>query len=132
MIEQYVYDLIKNDPTLAGLLSKGESPDSIHLYPNVLPRGLTFDQAVTFTRIITYDAFPAIQAITIQFNIFTHKHMDGAAIGQALYDLFNQATNYTAGGISTYYVQRVSESDIDFNYDDKLYQREATYNFKVR
>ena len=130
MLEQYIYNLITADATLQALLTAGGS--NYHLYPAVVPRGVEFNQAVTFTLITTFDAFPTVQAKSIQFNIFSKTHTKAVEISQALSNLFNGDNLKTSGGAEVVFSIRASESDLGFNYDDKLYQREATYNFKVR
>lgn len=132
MIEQYVYDRIVNDETLQELLSAGS--DDLHVYPAVVPREVQFDQAVTFTLIGTVDAFPAVNSVNVQFNIFAKTHAKTVEIAQALAALFNDDNNKKddTADISIVYSIRQSESDLGFNFDDGLYQREATYYFKVR
>lgn len=130
MIEQYVYDRITEDLTLQTLLSAGS--DGLHLYPTVVPRGIDGDRIVTFTLITTNDGFPAIESRNVQFNIFTKTHTDGATIAAALADLFNQDHLQTEGGVKVVFSQRVSESDLGFNYNDNNYQREATFSFRIR
>lgn len=130
MIEQYVYDRITEDETLQTLLSAGS--DGLHLYPTVVPRGIDADRIVTFTLITTGDAFPTIQSRNVQFNIFTKTHMDGATIAAALANLFQEDHLHTEGGVKVVFSQRVSESDLGYNFDDTVYQREATYSFRIR
>lgn len=130
MIEQYVYNKISEDETLAELLSAGS--DGIHLYPGVIPRDIEFDEAVTFTLIITNDAFPVIQSRNIQFNIFGKTHSKVASIAQAISNIFNDDNNKTDGSISVVYSIRSSETDLGYNFDDGLYQRECTYYFKIK
>lgn len=129
MIEQYIYNLITADEALTDLLGEGED---IALYPNSVPTGTAFERAVTFTLIGTTDRFPKVEAPTVQFNIFARTHTDTAAIAKALADLFNQQFNRSSGGVEVYYSQRMSESDLGFQRDDNVYQREATYSFKIR
>jgi len=130
MLEQFVYDRISQDSALQTLLDAGSA--GLHLYPTVIPRGVSFDRAVAFTLIITTDAFPAVESRTVQFNIFTKTHTDGANVAKALGDLFNDDQRKTEGGVKVVYSIRESESDLGFNYDDGIYQREATYSFKMR
>lgn len=130
MIEQFVYDRITQDETLQALLSAGS--DGFYLYPNVVPQGIEADSIVTFTLIITRDIFPAIEARSVQFNIFTKTHTTGATIAAALAAIFNDNKLQTEDGFKVVYSIRESESDLGFNYDDKYYQREATYGFKIR
>lgn len=129
MIEQYIYNLIKDDATLVALLGSG---DNIKLFPAVVPQGETITRAVTFTLIGTTDRFPAFRAATVQFNIFARTHTDTVEVAQALAALFNGDHNQASGGEEVYYSQRVSESDLGFDFDDGIYQREATYSFKIR
>lgn len=130
MLEQFVYDRISQDATLQGLLDAGGG--NMHLYPTVVPRGIDADDLLTFTLIGTRDAFPAVEARSVQFNIFTKTHTAGANIAKALADLFNDDQRKTKDGVQVVYSIRESESDLGFNYDDKYYQREATYGFKMR
>lgn len=130
MIEQFVYDKISQDETLQELISAGS--DGLHLYPSVVPTGIESDAMITFTLITTRDAFPAIEARSVQFNIFTKTHTAGATIAAALADLFNDNKLQDEDGVKVVYSIRESESDLGFNYDDGYYQREATYGFKMR
>lgn len=130
MIEQYIYDRITADPTLQGLLSDGNG--GYLLYPNVVPREGTIEKAITFTTIATIDVYPAAESVNVQFNIFSKTHTEAAQITQALADIFNEDNNQTAGGIQVVYSQRKSQSDLGKDRDDDLYQREATYYFKLR
>jgi len=130
MIEQYVFNKITGDATLQALLTAGGG--KYHVYPTVVPRGIDFDRGVTFTLLTTFDAFPAVNSVNIQFNIFAKKHSDAAAVAKALSDLFNDDNNQSSGGQDVVYSIRKSETDLGFNYDDTLYQREATYYFKLR
>lgn len=131
MIEQYIYNKITEDETLQTLLSAGS--DSFFLYPLVVPRGVDdFNQAVTFTLIVTSDVYPASKSVNVQFNIFSKTHTKAVEVAKALEDLFNEDNNQTSGGVSVIFSQRRSESDLGFNFDDSLYQREATYYFKIR
>lgn len=130
MLEQFIFNKISEDETLAELLSAGS--DGVHLYPGVIPRDIEFDEAVTFTLITTNDGFPVIHSRNIQFNIFGKSHQAVATIAQALSDLFNDNNNQTSDGVEVVYSIRASESDLGYNFDDGLYQREATYYFKLR
>jgi hypothetical protein len=130
MIEQYIFNRITGDTTLQSLLSAGGG--KYNLYPDVVPAGVVFDRAVTFTVILTADVFPATESREVQFNIFTKKTSERNAIAQAIANLFNDDNNQTSGGVNVVYSIRRSESDLGYNYDDKLYQREATYYFKIR
>lgn len=130
MIEQYVYNLITGDASLAAELAAGGG--KYHLYPGAVPRGIEFTKGMTFTLIGTFDNYPAVQSATIQFNIFATTHTVAASLAKMLSDLFNGDTRKASGGVDVVFSIRASESDLGFNYDDKLYQREATYNFKIR
>lgn len=130
MLEQYIYNLITADPTLQALLTNGEA--GYHLYPAVVPRGVEFTKAVTFSLITTVDSFPTIQSKSYQFGIFSKSHTEAVQISQALAALFNGDNLKTSGGAEVVFSIRVSETDLGFDYDDTLYQREATYNFKLR
>lgn len=130
MIEQYIYNKITEDETLQTLLAAGS--DDFYLYPNVVPRGVEFSKAVTFTLIITNDVYPAIKSVNVQFSIFSKSHVEAVQIAEALSALFNEDNNQSSGEVAVVYSQRKSESDLGFNYDDQLYQREATYYFKLR
>lgn len=130
MIEQYVYDKITEDVTLQGLLSAGS--DDFHVYPMVVPRGVLFDRAVTFSVIITTDVYPASKSVNVQFNIFAKTHTDTVTICEALYALFNEDNNNSSNGVGVVFSQRKAEADVAFNYDDGLWQRQSTYYFKLR
>lgn len=130
MIEQYVYDKITQDPTLQGLLGAGS--DDFNVYPMVVPRGVVFDRAVTFTLLITTDVYPASKSVTVQFNIFAKTHTDTVTICEALSNLFNEDNNNSSNGVDVVFSIRKAEADIAFNYDDGLWQRQATYYFKMR
>lgn len=130
MIEQYVFNKISGDSTLSTLLTK----DSVlHLYPSVVPRGVdTFDNAVTFTTISVVDVYPASKSVNVQFNIFSKEHIKSAQIAQALSDLFNEDNHQKDGGVDMVFSIRKSESDLGFNFDTNIFQRETTYYFKLR
>lgn len=130
MIEQYVFNKIVGDATLQGLLTDGAG--GFNVYPNVVPRGLLFTKAITFTTILTTDVFPNANSVNVQFNIFAKTHSDLGTISGALSNLFNGDNNQLSGGIDMIYSQRRSESDLGFNFDESIYQREATYYFKIR
>lgn len=130
MIEQYIYNLITADPELSELLEVGSGDYA--LYPGVVPKSVDIEKAVTFTLIGTLDRFPNIRVATVQFNIFAKTHTDTVEIARALSYLFNGDHNQQSGGEAVYYSQRVSESDLGFNFDDGIYQREATYSFHLR
>ena len=130
MIEQYVYNKIVADTTLQGLLTDGAS--GYNLYPNVVPRSLVFDRAVTFTTISTNDVFPNANSVSVQFNIFAKTHTDIVSIATALANLFNGDNLQSDGGVFMIYSQRRSESDLAFDFDTNIYHREATYYFKIR
>lgn len=132
MLEQYIYNKITEDTALQSLLSAGS--DDFYLYPNVIPRSLMVDVAVTFTTIITTDVYPASKSVQVQFNIFAKSHSKTVEIAQALSDLFNEDNNQldAESGVGVVFSIRKSESDIGFDYDDELYQREATYYFKLK
>jgi len=130
MIEQYVFNKIVADTTLQGLLTDGAS--GYNLYPNVVPRSLVFDRAVTFSTISTTDVFPNANSVNIQFNIFAKTHSDTVAISSALANIFNGDNAQVDGGIFMIYSQRRSESDLAFDFDTNIYHREATYYFKIK
>lgn len=130
MIEQYIYDKITGDATLQSLLSDGSS--GYQVYPNVVPRGKDVNQAVTFTLVNTSDVYPDLISVNIQFNIFAQTHAKISEIAQAISDLFNEDNNQKEDAISVVYSQRISETDLGFDYDSQIYQREATYYFKLR
>jgi hypothetical protein len=132
MIEQYIYNKITEDTTLQELLSAGS--DDFYLYPGVIPRGIEgFDVAVAFSVIFTSDVYPASKSVNVQFNIFGAIHANVAGVAKALEALFNEDHNQSSGEVDVIYSQRVSESDLGKSLDDEaLYQREATYYFKIR
>lgn len=130
MIEQYIYNKITADVTLQGLLTDGAG--GYKLYPGVIPRDTEVNNAITFTTIITTDIYPSVKSKTIQLNIFSTSHTNIGLIAKALSDLFNEDNNQSDGGESVVFSIRKSESDLGKDYDDKLYQREATYYFKLR
>ena len=135
MIEQFIYDKITNDPTLQTLLHKGS--DDFYIYPNVIPRGEdSFDVAITFTLVITRDVYPASRSVNVQFNIFSASHGKTAETAKALFDLFNDFRYEPGAGEDdtvVIYSQRSSESDLGKPLDNEgLYQREATYYFKLK
>ena len=130
MIEQFVYDAISQDETLQALLSAGS--DGIHLYPSSVPTGIEAEAMVTFTLIGTRDRYPEIEARSVQFSIFTKTHTGGATIAAALASIFNDDNRRTEDGVKVVKSMRESESDLGYDYDDKYYQREATYGFIMR
>lgn len=130
MIEQYIYNRISQDETLATLLENVEG--GVHLYPAVVPRGANASSAMTFTQIGSTDAYPNVTSVNIQFNIFSTKHSQVAAMAKALADIFNEDHLQTEGGTSVVFSQRQSESDLGFDYNEKEYQRQSTYYFKLR
>ena len=125
-MEQCVYNKIKLSPLHAIV---GDN-----VFPMVIPRSASVEKAITFTKIVTVDEYPNVKSTQFQFNIFAKKHSDVGAIAEGLYDLFNQKENDTTPDvdIGVVFSIRRSESDIDYDYDGKLYQREATYYFKLR
>lgn len=129
MIEQYIFNLISANSPLSTLLTKNSV---LNLYPAVIPRGVDFDNAVTFSTIITTDVYPASKSVQVQFNIFTKEHIKAVQVAQALSDLFNEDNHQSSGGVDMVFSIRKSEADIGFNYDTNIYQREATYYFKIR
>ena len=129
MIEQYVFNRVTADATLQGLLSAGGG--KYHVYPDVVPNGIDFDRAITFTLIVTNDVFPAAESRTVQFNIFAKSAADRHAIGAAIANLFNDDNLQSSGGTGVIYSKRQSESSLGYSYDTKLFQGEATYYFKI-
>lgn len=132
MIENYVYTKITQDTALQALLTDGAS--GYHVYPNVVPRSVnTFISAITFTLITTKDVYPVSKSVNIQFNIFSKEHTKVAQVAEALSNLFNGDNLQNAGNVQMVYSQRISESDLGKTLDnEELYQREATYYFKIR
>ena len=129
MIEQYVFNKIQADTTLNTLLTKNSI---LNLYPSVVPRSAVFDNAITFSTITTVDVFPASKSVNVQFNIFTKEHVKSVEIAEALSNLFNEDNHQKDGGVDMVFSIRKSESDLGFNFDTNIYQREATYYFKIR
>lgn len=130
MIEQYLYNRITEDTTLQGFLSDGAG--GYKLYPGVVPRGNDITNAVTFTTIVTNDVYPKALSVTVQFSVFSKTHADSVLITRALANLFNEDNRQSDAGVDVVFSIRKSESDLGFDYDDNLYQREATYYFKLR
>ena len=132
MIEQYIYNKILQDETLKNLLKTSDGK-GIFLFPSVIPREIEdFEKAVTFTLITTVDDYPTILSHNIQFSIFAKKHSDTVNIAKGLYNLFNEANNQKDGDVKVVFSIRVSETDLGFDFDTYLYQRESTYYFKIR
>jgi hypothetical protein len=129
-LENYIFNKITEDTTLQTLLNAGGG--KYHIYPNVIPRDTTFSQAITFTKIITNDVYPAASSSNVQFNIFASTHVKITEVAQALSDLFNGDNNNSDDGFNVIFSIRKSESDLGYDFDEKLYQREATYYFKLR
>lgn len=129
MLEQYIYNKISNDPVLSNLLSKD---GVLNLYPTVIPRGVSADNTMTFTTISTTDVYPNAKGVYIQFNIFTKEHVKAVEIANGLSNLFNEDNNQSDGGINVIFSIRKSESDLGFNFDTNIYQREASYYYKIR
>jgi len=131
MLEQYIYNLITGDATLQTLLSAGGG--KYHLYPTVIPNGVDFTNvAVTFTLITTVDSFPTIESRSYQFNIFAKTHTKAAQVAQAISNVFNGDNLQSSGNAEVVFSIRVSETDLGYDFDTKNFQRETTYNFKVR
>lgn len=129
MIEQYIFNKISADTTLATFLTKASV---LNLYPTVVPRGVDFDNAMTFTTISIVDVYPASKSVNVQFNIFAKEHIKSVQIADALSNLFNEDNHQKDGGVDMVFSIRKSESDLGFNFDTNIYQREATYYFKIR
>ena len=130
MIEQYIFNLITADTTLRTLLDAGSG--KYHIYPGRIERSIVFSKAITFSTIITTDVFPKFTSVQVQFNIFAGKQSDTVAISQALANIFNGDNNKSSGGIEMVYSQRKSESDLPSDFDNNLFQRQATYYFKIK
>lgn len=130
MIEQYVYNLITQDATLATLLDDGSG--GFKLYPVVVPREEDVDQAIAFSTINSTDVYPEFKSVDIQFNIFAQTHTKVVEIANALANIFNEDNNKSEGGQDVVFSKRRSETDFGYDFDNKLYQREATYYFKLR
>lgn len=130
MIEDFVYDRITQDETLQELLSAGS--DGMHLYPTAVPTGIEAEAMITFTLIGTRDRYPEVESRSVQFNIFSKTHTKGNEVASALASLFNDDNLRTADGVKVVKSMRESESDLGYDYDDKYYQREATYRFTMR
>lgn len=130
MLEPYVYSKITNDTALQTLMGFGV--DQYHVYPDVVPRGVEdFDQAITFVESLN-DSWPNVKSGNVQFSIFSKTHTKGAEIAQALYDLFHQKANEKAEGVEIVFSSRQTEFPLGFNPDDGLFQRQATYYFKIK
>lgn len=132
MIEEYIYTKVTQDPALQALLTDGVG--GYNIYPGVIPRGVeSFNVAVSFSLITTRDVYPVSKSVNVQFNIFSSEHIKTAQTAKALNDLFNEDNLQTVGDLKMVYSQRISESDLGKTLDnDALYQREATYYFKLR
>lgn len=128
-MENYIYNKIKEDTTLANLLANGSK---FHIYPGVIPRGIKFSQAITHSLINSTDAYPKISSQNIQFNIFAKKHKKIVEVANALANLFNEDNLQTEAGVQVVFSIRKSETDLGYDYDEKIYQREASYYFKLR
>jgi len=128
-ISYYVYEVITQDPTLAGLLADGNN--GYHLYPSVVPEAINIETAVAFELINTTDTFPKSTTRRVQFNIFAEKHTKTVEVANALHDRLQYDRLRTFGGVSVVRSQRSDESGLGYDYDIDLYQREATYDFKL-
>ena len=97
MIEQYVYDKVTADPTLQGLITDGAG--GYRLYPDVVPRGTTIENAITFTNIITTDVYPAVESRTIQFNIFSQNNsaLEAGNLLESLKTMFDNVSLTVTG-----------------------------------
>jgi|SRR5690606_16139252 len=129
-MEQYLFERITNNVVLQALLQK--SGGGYNVYVLNIPTGISFTRAIRITTINTITRFPAINAVNVQIDIFAERHSDTVKIANALYDMFNMETNVSGTDVNIVYSQRVDESDIDYDEDDKLYHRQATYYFKIR
>ena len=130
MIEQYVYNLIVADAALQALLTNGAG--GYNVFPTAVPRELSANKMLTFTSISSFDRYPNIKSVNVQFNVFATVHLDAVAICTALANIFNEDNNHTSGGINVVFSIRQSESDLGYDFDEKQYQRQATYYFKIR
>lgn len=130
MIEQYIYNRISSNLALQTILEKNGG--GIHLYPVSIPRGIEFNQAMTFFLVNSVNAYPTIKSVEIQFTFFSKTHEKINEMSQAIESEFNEDNNQSDAGVNMVFSQKRSEFDLPYDFDEELYLRQASYYFKLR
>lgn len=128
-IKQFIFDTITGYAPLAEDLSDGSG--GYNLFPGAVPRGIDPDKVITYSIIGTTDVYPALVSFDVQFSIFARTDTEAQAIAKLLGEVYNDSKNRVSGENAVLYSIRRSQSDLPYDYNNKTYQIEATYYFKL-
>ena len=95
MLEDGIYNEIKNDPTLAGkLLSAG----IYNIYPLRVPDNTQVTKAVTYTEVTQNLVYPLARTSLIQLNCIAPTFEEARDLANDIDRIFNDKAEYFLGG----------------------------------
>lgn len=95
MLEQGIYNEIKNDATLANKVKDGTI---YHIYPLRVPDNTQFTKAIVYAEITQNLVYPLARTSTMQFNCIATTFDDAVDLAQDIDRVFNDKAEYLMGG----------------------------------
>jgi hypothetical protein len=96
MLEQGIYNEIKNDTAIATKLANGTD---YHIYPLVVPDDINFSMALTYTEIDQTLNFPNARTSIMQFNCIADTYDEALGLAEDINRIFFDKNEYLLGGV---------------------------------
>lgn len=118
MLEQGIYNELKNDSTLSNKVKNGTA---YHIYPLRVPDNIQFQKAITYTEITQSLVYPLARTSTVQVNCIASKFDDAVDLSADIDRIFNDKAEYTMGGKLYVNYSRFSGRNSYYDPDSKMY-----------
>jgi len=115
MLEQAIYNEIKNDATLANKVKDGAI---YHIYPLRVPDNTQFTKALVYAEITQNLVYPLARTSIMQINCIASTFDDAVDLAKDVDRIFNDKAEYSMGG-------QLAVNYTKFNGRNTLYDPEA-------
>jgi len=96
MLEEAIYNEIKNDDTIATKLANGTG--KYHIYPLRVPDNIQFTKAVIYTEITQNLIYPLARTSVVQISCLAESFEDAISLSADIDRIFNDKAEYSMGG----------------------------------
>ena len=119
MLEEGIVAHIKADSGLATKLDAGGGRH--HIYPLLVPDGVTIDKALTYTEIDQSLTYPLVRSSLIQINCIAKTFADARDLANDIDILFNDFNKEKLGGVFWIEYVKFNGRSNFYDADAKLY-----------
>ena len=116
MLEQGLYNAIKNDATISAKLKVGSI---YNIYPLVIPEDVQYSMAIAYTEITQKLVYPTARTSIFQINCIADTYDDALGLANDINRIFDDQHEYLLGGVfavkRTAFYGRTAYKDPDSN-----------------